>query len=103
MEMRFAHLKVQHGVERMCLRGLIGARDEFHLAGMCRTSNNDAAPPRPGNGWRMCVDCVRELTGRFWCWQSPKLWHGPTTYSEVFETARDVSQATAEVACGCEL
>jgi hypothetical protein len=30
--MRFAHLKVQHGVERMRLRGLIGARDEFHLA-----------------------------------------------------------------------
>jgi hypothetical protein len=32
IEMRFAHLKVQHGFERMRLRGLTGARDEFHLA-----------------------------------------------------------------------
>ena len=32
VEMRFAHLKVQHGFERMRLRGLSGARDEFHLA-----------------------------------------------------------------------
>jgi len=34
VEMRFAHLKVQHGFERMRLRGLTGARDEFHLAAM---------------------------------------------------------------------
>ena len=32
IEMRFAHLKVQHGFERMRLRGLTGVRDEFHLA-----------------------------------------------------------------------
>jgi Transposase DDE domain len=32
VEMRFAHLKVQHGFERMRLRGLSNARDEFHLA-----------------------------------------------------------------------
>src|SRR2546430_1661516 len=32
VEMRFAHLQVQHGFERMRLRGLTGARDEFHLA-----------------------------------------------------------------------
>ena len=32
VEMRFAHLKVHHGFERMRLRGLTGARDEFHLA-----------------------------------------------------------------------
>ena len=32
VEMRFAHLKVQHGFERLRLRGLTGARDEFHLA-----------------------------------------------------------------------
>jgi transposase len=31
-EMRFAHLKGHHGFERMRLRGLTGARDEFHLA-----------------------------------------------------------------------
>ena len=29
--MRFAHLKTHHGFERMRLRGLSGARDEFHL------------------------------------------------------------------------
>jgi transposase len=32
VEMRFAHLKNHHGFERMRLRGLSGARDEFHLA-----------------------------------------------------------------------
>jgi hypothetical protein len=31
IEMRFAHLKIHHGFERMRLRGLTGARDEFHL------------------------------------------------------------------------
>jgi hypothetical protein len=31
-EMRFVHLKTHHGFERMRLRGLSGARDEFHLA-----------------------------------------------------------------------
>jgi transposase len=31
VEMRFAHLKIHHGFERMRLRGLTGARDEFHL------------------------------------------------------------------------
>jgi hypothetical protein len=30
--MRFAHLKIHHGFERMGLRGLSGARDEFLLA-----------------------------------------------------------------------
>jgi hypothetical protein len=30
--MRFAHLKVHHRFERLRLRGLTGARDEFHLA-----------------------------------------------------------------------
>jgi transposase len=32
VEMRFAHVKTHHGFERMRLRGLSGARDEFHLA-----------------------------------------------------------------------
>ena len=32
VEMRFALLKTHHGFERMRLRGLSGARDEFHLA-----------------------------------------------------------------------
>jgi hypothetical protein len=29
--MRFAHLKTHHRFERLRLRGLSGARDEFHL------------------------------------------------------------------------
>ncbi len=29
VEMRFAHLKIHHGFERMRLRGLSGARDEL--------------------------------------------------------------------------
>jgi hypothetical protein len=32
VEMRFAHLKTHHRFERMRLRGLSGARDEFQLA-----------------------------------------------------------------------
>ena len=32
VEMRFAHLKTHHRFERMRLRGLSGARDEFYLA-----------------------------------------------------------------------
>jgi hypothetical protein len=32
VEMRFAHLKTHHGFDRLRLRGLSGARDEFHLA-----------------------------------------------------------------------
>ena len=36
MEMRSAHLKTHHGFESMRLRGLSGARDEFHLAAIVR-------------------------------------------------------------------
>ena len=32
VEMHFTHLKTHHGFERLRLRGLTGARDEFHLA-----------------------------------------------------------------------
>lgn len=32
VEMRFGDLKTHHGFERMRLRGLTGARDQFHLA-----------------------------------------------------------------------
>src|ERR1700726_4314924 len=38
VEMRFAHLKIHHGFERMRLRGLSGARDEFLLAATVQTS-----------------------------------------------------------------
>jgi hypothetical protein len=36
--MRFAHLKTHHRFERMRLRGLSGARDEFHLAAIVQNS-----------------------------------------------------------------
>ena len=54
VEMRFAHLKTHHRFERMRLRGISGARDEFHLAAivqnlktlanrLCRPPPNTAA------------------------------------------------------------
>jgi transposase len=49
VEMRFAHLKVHHRFERMRLRGLSGARDEFHLAAIVQNlktlANRIAGPP----------------------------------------------------------
>jgi transposase len=52
VEMRFAHLKVQHGFERMRLRGLTGARDEFHLAAIVQNLKTMAlrllGPPTEG-------------------------------------------------------
>ena len=52
VEMRFAHLKVQHGFERMRLRGLTGARDEFHLAAIVQNLKTMAlrllGPPTGG-------------------------------------------------------
>ena len=36
IEMRFAHLKTHHGFNRLRLRGLSGARDEFHLAAIAQ-------------------------------------------------------------------
>ena len=52
-EMRFAHLKTHHGFERMRLRGLSGARDEFHLAAIVQNLKTLALrlirppPPKP--------------------------------------------------------
>ena len=37
VEMRIAHLKTHHRFERMRLRGLSGARDEFHLAAIVQS------------------------------------------------------------------
>jgi Transposase DDE domain len=36
VEMRFAHLKTHHRFERLRLRALSGARDEFHLAAIAQ-------------------------------------------------------------------
>ena len=47
--MRFAHLKTHHRFERLRLRGLSGARDEFHLAAIVQNLKTMAlrllAPP----------------------------------------------------------
>jgi transposase len=53
VEMRFAHLKTHHRFERMRLRGLSGARDEFHLAAIVQNLKTLALrlirppPPKP--------------------------------------------------------
>jgi transposase len=52
VEMRFAHLKTHHGFERLRLRGLSGARDEFHLAAIVQNLKTLAlrlirSPPLP--------------------------------------------------------
>jgi hypothetical protein len=50
VEMRFAHLKTHHPFERVRLRGLSGARDEFHLAAIVQNlktlANHIWRPPR---------------------------------------------------------
>jgi transposase len=52
VEMRFAHLKTHHRFERLRLRGLSGARDEFHLAAIVQNLKTLALrvfkPPEPG-------------------------------------------------------
>jgi hypothetical protein len=51
VEIRFAHLKTHHRFERMRLRGLSGARDEFHLAAIVQNLKTMAlrllTPPTP--------------------------------------------------------
>ena len=52
VEMRFAHLKTHHRFERLRLRGLSGARDEFHLAAIVQNLKTMALrllgpPPEP--------------------------------------------------------
>lgn len=54
VEMRFGHLKTHHGFERMRLRGLTGARDEFHLAATVQNLKTMALrlirpPPAPAS------------------------------------------------------
>jgi hypothetical protein len=56
VEMRFAHLKTHHGFERLRLRGLSGARDEFHLAAIVQNLKTLAlrtlGPPHPDGAHR---------------------------------------------------
>jgi transposase len=61
VEMRFAHLKTHHRFERMRLRGLSGARDEFHLAAIAqnlKTLANHTWRPPPD----MQVACVAGMS-----------------------------------------
>lgn len=61
VEMRFAHLKTHHRFERMRLRGLSGARDEFHLAAIVqnlKTLANHVWRPRQGDGCPCCVSVI---------------------------------------------
>jgi hypothetical protein len=58
--MRFAHLKGQHGFERMRLRGLTGARDEFHLAAIVQNLKTMALRlVGPANKESLCGDRLR--------------------------------------------
>ena len=57
VEMKFAHLKCHHGLERLRLRGRSGARDEFTLAAIVqnlKTLANHICPPPP-RGPAACV------------------------------------------------
>jgi len=54
VEMHFGHLKTHHGFERMRLRGITGARDEFHLAAIMQNLKTMALrlirpPPEPAS------------------------------------------------------
>jgi hypothetical protein len=63
VEMRFAHLKTHHRFERMRLRGLSGARDEFHLSS--KTSRHSpaisGARRRTYRRYRLCERQSRAL------------------------------------------
>jgi hypothetical protein len=53
VEMRFAHLKIHHSFERVRLRGLSGAREEFHPAAIVqnlKTLALRALGPPPNRG-----------------------------------------------------
>jgi hypothetical protein len=57
VEMRFAHLKTHHRFERMRLRGLSGARDEFHLAAIVQNLKTLAS-----HIWRPPPDAMNAVT-----------------------------------------
>jgi Transposase DDE domain len=51
VEMRFAHLKTHYRFERMRLRGLSGARDEFHLAAIVPSRDRRSSAPLMSAKW----------------------------------------------------
>jgi hypothetical protein len=56
----FAHLKTHHRFERMRLRGLSGARDEFHLAAIVQNRDPPRVPAAKTSIGPHCF-CGREL------------------------------------------
>jgi hypothetical protein len=60
VEMRFAHLKTRHRFERMRLRGLSGARDEFHFA----TIVQNPKTPASHAWWPPCVSTAQQSVSR---------------------------------------
>jgi hypothetical protein len=68
VEMRFAHLKTHHRFERMRLRGLSGARDEFHLAAIVQNlktlANRIWRPPPNAMTRKRCVSASSVRRGR---------------------------------------
>jgi hypothetical protein len=58
VEIQFAHLKTRHGFERMRLRGLSGARDEFHFAAIAQNLKTSLAVARPTAGWNVHASSV---------------------------------------------
>lgn len=57
--MRFAHLKMHHGFERMRLRGLSGERDEFHLAAIVQNLKTMALRLLGPPTGRMCPSIAK--------------------------------------------
>jgi hypothetical protein len=63
VKMRFAHLKTHHRFERMRLRGLSGARDEFHLAAKSEPQDTGAAAHPSATTAHLGVSCVASVGG----------------------------------------
>src|SRR5260370_28808880 len=67
VELRFAHLKTHHRFDRMRLRGLTGARDEFHLAAILqnlKTLANHIWQPQLQTSLACCAQRPWHPTGR---------------------------------------
>jgi hypothetical protein len=72
VEMRFAHLKTHHRFERLRLRGLSGARDEFHLAAIVQNlktlAKNIWRPPVPAQNSETPSKCSVSCTTAIPSW-----------------------------------
>jgi hypothetical protein len=66
VEMRFAHLNVHHRFERMRLRSLTGARDEFHLAAIVQSQDTREPHLAPAAGHASRMPRVRDRCVKRW-------------------------------------